>query len=277
VPDPAARPPAARVAPPVERRGHAAFWAALAIVVIGAGVAAAILLSNGGGGESTTVLVGAGSSVARGAASTGGDTTEAPPPAGSIEAGRYVQAGSFKTFAHAEAERERLAQAGVDTQVVSSDGVEQLYPGFHVLLAGPLSSGAEEASIVRSLHRNGVPSAFARPVSPAATLSGAGEAAGSWSGRLDRSSAERPGLDGSLPVRLEMDSGGERGVLDVEGGDCLDQLTLSRTEATTLAYSQGHPCLGGGEILLRPGADQLMLTLLPPGTDTLILGSLSPA
>ena len=276
-------PTAVRTSPPPSSGGHGrtALWVAIAIVVIGAGAALAILLASGGGDSSTTVLVDSaktGSSEAENASDESTESTEARADAGAdaLEAGRYVQAGSFKTLPHAEAERERLVGQGIDVQVISSDGVEEFYPGFQVLLAGPLQSGSEEATIVKALHRNGVPSAFPREVSPASELSGSSEAVGSWSGEISRSSGERPDLNGPLNISLEMESDGSSGVLEVEGESCQDQLSLAEAGSTVLSYSQGQPCLGRGEVLIRPGNGQLMLTLQPTGTDILILGTLGP-
>ncbi len=274
-----ATPPAP--APPKARR-RTALWVAGAIILAGAGAAAAILIASGGSSSSTTVLVGSDGTTAAGsgdveteaAAETAGGPTE--PAADTVEAGRYVQAGSFKTVSHAEEERERLAAAEIDVQVVASDGAEQLYPGFQVLLAGPFEADGQEAATVKALQTNGVPSAFARGLSPAAEISGPAATAGLWSGTLDRSSGEHPSLTGSLPVTLQMNSDGRAGVLEFEDGDCSDDVILSEATATTLSYTQSRPCAASGDILIRPAGDVLMLSLLPSDSDVLVLGKLSP-
>jgi hypothetical protein len=193
-----------------------------------------------------------------------------------VEAGRYVQAGSFKVLAHAETERERLAEAGIDVEVVSSEDAEEFYAGFHVLLGGPLATSAEETSVVKALKRNGVPSAFAREVTPALEIGDPAELAGYWSGELDRSSVERPSLNRSLPVTLEMDSDGVTGTLEFETDGCQDELTLSETTDATLTYALTELCAGRGDLLVRPAEGELMLSLLPQDTDVLMLGRLSP-
>jgi hypothetical protein len=191
-----------------------------------------------------------------------------------IEAGRYVQAGSFKTVAHAEEERERLAAAGIGVDVVSSDGAAEFYPGFQVLLAGPVTKPSQEQSVVEALRHNGVPSAFARNLTPAPRATGASEAAGRWTGTLERSSGEHPHLDGSLHVVLEIAPDGETGTLE-EGG-CTENLTLSESGPATFSYAQTNPCVSGGELFVRPTPGQLMVSLLPLDSDALTLGSLSP-
>ncbi|HEV7615450.1 MAG TPA: zinc-ribbon domain-containing protein [Solirubrobacterales bacterium] len=277
-------PPRHRDQPRDPRRRRLAIWAAAAIVLVGAGAAVAILLSSGSGSSSTTVLVGSDETAAEtdsteAEAETAEDTTaavgEGPAP-DSVEAARYVQAGSFKTVSHAEAERERLAAAGIDVEVVPSDGAEQFYPGFQVLLGGPLEAGSEEGAMVKALRRNGVPSAFARGLTPALEVDGPEETAGLWSGTLDRSSGERPGLSGSLAVTLQMNADGEAGILEFEDSSCRDDLTLSETTTTTLAYAQSRSCAAAGDLLIRPSGGELMLSLLPPDSDVLVLGKLSP-
>lgn len=269
--------PAGPPSPPSPRRSRTPIWAGGAIVLAGAGAALAILLSSGGGSSSTTVLVNSGEKTAT-AADTAAATSESAgqPAAGSIEAGRYVQAGSFKTVPHAETERERLAAAGIDVRVVPSDNAEEFYPGFQVLVGGPLTSASEEASMIKALHGAGVPSAFARDLSPASEVGDPDEIAGRWSGVLDRSSGEHPNLNGPLPVSLEIDSDGNTATLEFEEAGCRDELTLAETTATTFDYAQGRPCAAAGDLLVRPTGGQLMLSLLPFDSDALVLGSLSP-
>lgn len=260
------------------RRSRAAIWIALAIVVIGSGAALAILLSSGGSSSSTTVVVdsnGSATTETVTAEETADESTVASRPVtGSVEAGRYVQAGSFKTDTYSEAERDRLLAEGIDAEVVLSDEVEEFYPGFRVLLVGPVESEAEEKAVVKALDRNGV-SGFARPVSPARGVS-AGEVAGGWSGALERSSSERPRLNDSLNVTLEMDSDGSSGTLEVPATGCSQTVTLAEEGETTLTYRQGPPCVSNGPLRIRPAGGQLMVTVLPLENDTLVMGSLTP-
>jgi hypothetical protein len=253
------------------RRNRVVLWVAAAIVLAGAGAAAAILVASGGDSSSTTVLVDSGTTTETELASGG----EGVPSAGALEGGRYVQAGSFKTTTNAEIERERLVGEGIDVEVVSSNGAQELYPGFQVLLAGPFETGSEEASTVKLLRGNGVPSAFARDLSPALAFGDPADIAGSWSGALDRSSGERPRLNGTLPVSLELDSDGRTGALEFENG-CRDELTLSEAGEATLSYTQSRGCAANSDLLVRPAGGQLMLSVLPLDSDTLVLGSLSP-
>lgn len=280
-----------------ERGGisRTALWAGATIVLIGAGAALAILLAGSGGKAGTTVVVdrsgrtsvataagkrgATGEETSRGGRSTGaanpgstGEPVSAAVP-DAIEAGRYVQAGTFRTVSHAELERERLEAAGIDVSVASSDGGAELYPNFQVLLAGPVRGRAQEKSLVAALRGNGVPSAFARDVSPATRIAGPSAAAGRWSGTLERSSPEKPKLDGPLDVVLEIDPDGRTGRL--EQGGCGEALDLDEARAATLTYRQSTPCVSGGILAVRPTGAQLMVTLAPLGSDVLALGSLS--
>jgi hypothetical protein len=232
------------------------------VLAIGAGAAAAILLRAGGGPSTTTV---AQSTTTPGATSAND----------SIEAGRYVQAGSFQTAAHAKAEQRRLAGYGIDVEVVSSDDAEELYPGFQVLLGGPLRSPSTEATMLRELHRDGVPSAFARELTPASETGGPEAIAGRWAGKVERTSTEHPSLDGALPTTLIVTSNGTVGSLDFSTLGCHASLSLTSTASHILSYSQEPACVGAGALRVRPTGDGLMLTLLSTGTDAFALGTLS--
>ena len=162
---------------------------AVAIMLTVAGIAAALLLSGSGASSTTTVLTSGG-----GSSRSGGSSPTGITPAGSIEAGRYVQAGTFKFAADAEKERRRLADAGIDVEVVPSEEAQELYPGFQVLLGGPLRTGSAERSLLKKLHHDGVPSAFARPLTPARAAPPYSKLArGTWKGKLKRAAPAAPG------------------------------------------------------------------------------------
>lgn len=260
-----------RAPEPASRRSPVAIVLGAVILVVGAAVAVAILLGSGGGSSTTTVVrqaeVPAGEGVASSEASTG--------PTGPLASGRYVQAGSFQTVVHAEVERRRLAAQGVDVEVVSSDLAEELYPGFQVLLGGPIRSQATERALLQGLHRNGVPSAFARELTPATAGDGAVAAAGSWSGQLEGTSSEDPKLNGPLPANLTLDPDGTTGSLDLASIGCRSSLTLVSEANQVLNYSQEPACAGAGTVRVRPLADELMLTLPSPSTNAFSLGTLN--
>jgi hypothetical protein len=265
-------------------RTRTALWIGAVVVLIGAGAAVAILLAHGGGSSRTTVLVdrtGRTTTVTTEARAREPEATREPEvtrdteaaTSAAVDAGTYVQAGSFRTVSHVEQERERLAAAGIDVRVISSDVAAELYPGFQVLIGGPFDSSAQEESLIGALKENGV-SAFARDLSPAPPLNGAADAAGSWAGTLDRTSGERPDLEGPVPATVEIDSDGETGTLEVEG--CSEALTLIEEGPRTLTYSQDSPCVAGGKVFVRPIGGELMLAMLPLGTDVFVTGTLSP-
>jgi hypothetical protein len=235
--------------------------------VAGGGIAAALLLSDKGGTSPTTTVV------TRGGAAgevEGGPITEASP-SGSIEAGRYVQAGSFKFAQDAEKERRRLAAAGVDVEVVSSDSAQELYPGFQVLLGGPLRAASEGALLLKSLHRNGVPSAFARPLTPALPHGKLGD--GTWTGKLEESSTSHPRLDRTLPVTLTTSEGGKEGLLIFLDINCVAELQAEPSPGPILRFERSSGCFAGSW-QVRPTGRNLMLAFLPPDNDVIILGEL---
>jgi hypothetical protein len=235
-------------------------------MAIGAGAAVALLLAAGGDSSSTTTVL---------RRTTTTPAPPAPPPVGgSIEAGRYVQAGTFQTPSHAETERLRLAGQGIEVEVVPSDEAQELYPGFQVLLRGPLLSAAEETTMLKSLHQNGVPSAFARGLTPAAPGE-AEEIAGGWTGEVERTIGEDPKLDGTLPATVSIAADGTAGSLDFPTLGCRSSLSLVSSTGYTVSYEQNPACAAGETITVRLDGDQLMLTLLSPSTDSFALGTLN--
>lgn len=263
--------------PPPRPRGtpsRALIVAAVAIVLTGAGAAIAIILSAGGADSTTTVVEGggAGGTQAGSDATTSSSGQSAP---GSVSPGSYVQAGSFKFNQSARAEQGRLAGQGVTVEVLPSELAQELYPGFEVLLVGPLSGAREGKEVARTLHRKGVPSAFVRSLTPAAEVDQAA-AGGRWTGSLTESSAEHPNRNRSLAVSLTVNSDGGAGVLDLPKLSC--QISLSAAPAPgpySLEFDQqAGGCLGSGTWHVRPSASELTMTMLPRGTDIIILGSL---
>jgi|GEM_PF-4820661 len=271
--------PASDAGTPEPRRARTAIAASAAILAIGAGAAIAILLGTGGGDSSTTTVVQdvapttTTTTVVHDVAPTTTVQVETTPEAGdSIEAGRYIQAGSFQIAANAQDERQRLAGHGIEVEVVTSDGAQELYPGFYVLLGGPLQSHAGEARMLQGLHQNGVPSAFARDLTPAA---GIGEpVAGRWTGKVERTSSEHPRLNAVLPVTLALAPDEAVGSLDFSTIPCHADLSLTSKTSYVLTYSQEPACAGVGMLRIRSLGDELMLTLQSPHTDAFALGTL---
>ncbi len=263
-----------------ERRNRVAIAVGIAILVTGAGVGLAILLGAGGGSSTTTVLRGSAPAAKSAAAAREAAAAEKAAAAGEaavteaggqIEAGRYIQAGSFQIAANAEAERRRLAEHGILVEVVPSDRAEQLYAGFQVLLGGPLRSRAAEARILEGLHQNGVPSAFARGLTPATD----GEPiSGRWTGQVERTSTEHPNLDGVFPVSLEIASDEAAGSLEFSSIPCAASLSLTSTTNGVFTYNLEPACAGTGPLQVRSLGGELMLTLLSPHTDAFALGTI---
>jgi hypothetical protein len=252
------------------RPSGALVFLAIAIVLAMSGVATALLLSGNSGSSTTTVITRSG----RASDSAGASAAAATLPSGSIEAGRYVQAGSFKFTADAEKERRRLASAGVDVVVVPSEEAQELYPGFQVLLGGPLHSDSEEAILLKRLHRNGVPSAFARPLMPALPAPPYSKLArGTWTGKLEESSTSHPKLDRTLPVTFVTSANGKEGTLIFLDINCIAELQAEQSAGPALRFGRSSGCFAGSW-RVRPSDGKLMLTLLPPDSDLIVLGEL---
>jgi len=248
------------------RPSAGAVFLVFSLVVAGGAIAAALLLSGGGGASVTTVVrEGGGQGSGTGSSSA---TSTAP---GSIEAGRYVQAGSFKFTFDAEKERRRLAADGIDVEVVPSDEAQQLYPGFEVLLGGPLRSGSEEASLLKRLRHNGVPSAFARSLTPAPSQGPLGDE--TWTGKLEETSSSSPKLDRTHAVTFVTSENGAEATLTFHDIDCTVELESEPSSGPVLQFGRSSGCFSGSWQVRQTGSD-LILTHLPPNSDTIVLGEL---
>jgi hypothetical protein len=199
---------------------------------------------------------------------------QARSPAGAIGVGSYIQAGSFRTVAGAESEQSRLEAAGIRGSVVDSDEAQELYPGFQVLIVGPLSSGARRRSLLRRLHRNGVPSAFTRSLSPALEIPGPEAIAGEWRGTLDVSGVGRPGREGPTRATLSADPDGLSAELSFPGRHCVAELSLASASDVALSFSADPGCVGAGEWSVRPDGESVALTLLPEDSEEIVTGRL---
>lgn len=254
-------------------------WTAPALLAVGllAGGAIVALVLSGGGDDSKGQPAAASAAGSRSRPQAG-----SPPPGGGVSAslestvdpGRYVQAGSFRTVPGAETERRRLEDDGIDVAVLPSDEAQEFYPGFQVLLGGPVPSPADERSLLSRLHQSGVPSAFGRDLTPARAVGSPSEIAGTWTGTLERTGTSRPGLNGTLPVTLRGIDGGVNATIDFTGMRCEAELSIDGRTSFALSYGQFQDCAGAGSWKLRPNGDELAVVLLPPDTDTIVLGTL---
>jgi hypothetical protein len=276
-------PPAqASPSPPAQGRRRisgALLFLVFAVVVTAAGLAVVLLLDRDDSSSTVTVAVSKEASTAEEGTASEPAVVEGPAvvvPAsspGSIEPGRYVQAGTFKFIADAESERERLAADGIRVDVVRSEEAQELYPGFQVLLGGPVRSAAAENSLLRKLRHSGVPSAFARPLTPAQGASPSELGGGTWTGELEESSTTKPILDRGLPVTFVVSADGQEGRLTFADPRCVAELEAEPSTGPSLRFGRSSGCFAG-TWRVRPTEDGLMLSLLPADSDVIVIGEL---
>lgn len=274
--------------PPPPGRGQIAIVAIVGTLVA-AGVAAAVLLVFGDGSGQTSDVLPTGAATVpspreeartrTGEASSGLAEGEVGARAtgalaGTVATGRYVQAGSFRTVEGAATEQSRLREAGIDVSVVESDQAQDLYPGFQVLLAGPFAAGAAAQATVRALKENGVPSAFARNLSPARAIPGPAALAGVWDGTLERSGSERSSENGTLEASMAFRGDGRLASLDVPSLNCAVDLPLREAGEVSFSYGPASGCVDAGAWTLRPSGDELQVVLLPESSTVIVLGTL---
>lgn len=171
-----------------------------------------------------------------------------------LTAGRYVQAGSFRSPEGAQREVDRLVSKGIDAEAVPADWADELLPGFQVLLVGPLATSGEEVEALRQLEDANV-AGFGRDLTPSGELPGPVAAAGSWSGDLEQSYLRGARSPRTYRVDFTLAPDGESGTVDYPGRGCHGSLTLSEESGFSLAYSESIEsggCRAGGVWHLRP-------------------------
>lgn len=274
----AAAPPSAPAAEDRRRHPLRPVAAVAACLLVGALVAAGAYLATRDGDSG-------GAGGATGASSGGGAEREevppkpqAPPRESELVPGRYVQSGSFRSLEGAEEEVARLRGHGIDVFAIPADQVDELLPGFQVLLVGPLAGAAEERRVVRELERAAV-SGFGRDVTPSVELSGPSSAAGAWSGEVEQSSLRGAARPTTYPVDVTIAAGGETGTVDYPEDECGGTLTLIEDDGYSLAYAETveyGPCIRGGVWHLRPTAEGMKAVWLHDSRDIMVEGTLSP-
>lgn len=184
---------------------------------------------------------------------------EEPTQLSELTPGRYVQAGSFRTPDGAQEEVERLVGEGVAAYAIAAAEANELLPGFHVLLVGPLSGSREERLAIRELEQAQV-SGLGRSLTPSASLAGPEAAAGTWEGSFEQSHLRGSRGPSTYGIEIEIAADGESGTVEYPGRDCQGSLTLIEDSEYSLAYAESiesGPCPAGGVWHLRPEGTEL--------------------
>lgn len=203
-----------------------------------------------------------------------------PEPAGGLShltAGRYVQAGSFRSPAGAEREVSRLVGEGIDVEAIPADEADELLPGLQVLLSGPLSGDQEEERVLEQLEEAGV-RGFGRDLTPSRELSGPTSVAGEWEGSFEETHLRGSRRPKTYPVVISIDSEGATGSVTYPEQDCGGTLEFSEDDEYSLAYREWieyGDCIDEGTWHLRPDGAQLTGTWLHDDYELMVNGSAS--
>lgn len=191
--------------------------------------------------------------------------------------GRYVQSGSFRSAEGAEREVNRLQGDGIDVFSMPAALANELLPGFHVLLVGPLSGRGEERRVIRQLGRASV-SGLVRDLTPSAALPGPAASAGSWSGAVEQSFLRGPRRRTTYRIEIAIDADGERGAIEYPERGCRGSLSLIEDARYSLAYLESilsGPCPAGGVWHLRRTDAGLTAVRLHDDREVMVEGTLS--
>jgi hypothetical protein len=194
----------------------------------------------------------------------------------SLTAGRYIQAGSFRSPEGAGQEVERLREYEVDAVSLPAAWANELLPGFHVLLVGPLSAGSEEDLALRRLARAGV-SGWGRYLTPTTALSGPEAVAGTWAGDVEQSSLRGPRRRTTYRIEIAIDADGGGGTIEYPERRCSGELSLIEDAGYSLAYEesiQSGGCPAGGVWHLRPTGGVLTAVRLHDDREVMVEGDL---
>lgn len=241
--------------------GRGPFVAILAVVMVtmsaGGGVGAYLLLrddSSSADADWSEVL----SPIDDGVYSDGGSegsTEEETPLAAEIDAGLYVQLGSFLGDG-ATREADRLREHGMDAFVIDSNGVAELLPAFKVVVAGPLESTRDQRRVLRAGRAAGV-DGIPKTLTPAAeSASPAGVGSGSFGGTLTKAGRE-------VEVGMDFSTDGRSATIGYARPSCAGELRLVDAAGAVLTYAEritSGPCQGDGAWSVKPAGDEIQVT-----------------
>jgi hypothetical protein len=225
------------------------------VFLIACGVAAAIALSSGDEPAHRSER-----KVVTTTQTTTAISSEAPPngepaPAASREltAGRYVRAGTYVAEDTAAEVADRLSkQTGLDVFVIGADQVEQLIPGFQVLLIGPEATSSEDR-VLKKTASPPVSDAFLETLEPAQRLKDLNLLAGRWADSMTTSDPETDKID-HVDIEVTIAPGGRSGTIDY-AGSCRGRLSLEAVGDTSARFTEqtsGDDCPPAGAWLLKP-------------------------
>jgi hypothetical protein len=175
--------------------------------------------------------------------------------AGDFTPGSYVRLASMRRRAAAEHLAGLLSDRGVPARVINSDEVEELFPGFAVVVSGPVRSKARARTLIRRAKGLEITDAVQVPLSPASggpiDVSGLN---GAWRGTLSQAGAARAEDNRQLATAITFAAGGRRARIRYPGVPCSGDLSFVRTDGAIAVYSQRitfGDCPQGGTWMLR--------------------------
>jgi hypothetical protein len=203
-----------------------------------------------------------------------GDTATGARIEPELEAGDYLQLGSFRGDG-ATVEAARLTEHGIDAYVVDSDGVAELLPGFKVVVAGPLAGAAERRRVLRAGDRAGI-GPLDRTMTPLTVAPVPADIAGTYDGALDRTPPQ-PGPERTIDATFSFAADGRSGSVSYTSPRCSSELTFAETDRGTLTYDEtvtAGRCADGGTWSVKPNGGELRAIWTEPGSDYFVSGDL---
>jgi hypothetical protein len=183
------------------------------------------------------------------------DLTDGTPLGPEIEAGLYVQLGSFLGEG-ADREADRLQGHAIDAFVVDSNVVAELMPGFKVVVAGPLGDRGDQSRIVRA-GRGADVAGIAKTLTPAVEGASPDVVGGAQFG----GSLTKAGRDVEADIAFASD--GRSATVRYAGPMCSGELSFVEGTGAVLVYDEeivAGPCQRGGSWSIKPASGELRTT-----------------
>lgn len=201
--------------------------------------------------------------------------TPAPDLEPAFTAGRYARLGSLRDELRANTAAGELKRKGVDAQVISSDSVRGMAPGFSLVVAGPLAGKREERQLVLAAKRAGVSDPQVKSLAPVRYFVEPADLAGEYGGTAQQFNAKVK----RIPLAISVINTGELGTITYGRPNCQGTLSFASQNGAVARYDESIDsgrCTPGGTWSFKRENGHLRATWSKPGDQTFIVADLKP-
>lgn len=204
-------------------------------------------------------------------------SAEPEPIDAAFEAGEWVQLASFRSSESAWSEAERLSSAGIDATVIDSADALELFPGFHVVAAGPFVDLASRRQALRRARAAGIADAKPRVLTPVETALDLASLMGGYEGQIDFIDPARPARSQTMSASLFVDEDGSA-KLSYETPDCtasLEEIEMDRAVSVWDQVTESSDCFQNGTWQIKLSGDEVLMSWERDGSTRWMAGRLA--